>query len=100
MPAKAEGEAVLGLPAEVTQHQARACLARLLKGLRASAAPGVVVDASALAHFDSSSLAVLLAVRRESLATGKTFAVRGLSPKLRQLAGLYGVAGLLPTGAP
>jgi phospholipid transport system transporter-binding protein len=86
---------MLVLPAELTLQQAAACLAMLLQGLRAQTKPEVVVDASALLHFDSSALAVLLACRRESLAAGKTFAVRGLSPKLQQLAGLYGVAGLL-----
>jgi phospholipid transport system transporter-binding protein len=38
----------------------------------------------------------LLACRREALAAGKSFAVRALPARLRQLAGLYGVAELLP----
>ena len=86
---------MLVLPAELTQRQAKACLAMLLQGLRARKESSVVADASALSHFDSSALAVLLACRRESLAAGKTFGVRGLPPKLRQLAGLYGVGVLL-----
>jgi phospholipid transport system transporter-binding protein len=50
-----------------------------------------------LTRFDSSALAVLLECRREASALGRSFAVRGLSPRLRELASLYGVAGLLPT---
>ncbi len=86
---------MLVLPAELTLQQATACLAMLLQSLRAGAQAQVVVDASALVQFDSSALAVLLACRRESLAAGKSFVVRGLSPKLAQLAGLYGVTELL-----
>ena len=86
---------MLVLPAELTLQQATASLAMLLQGLRAGAQPEVLVDATALTQFDSSAIAVLLACRRESLAAGKTFVVRGLSPKLVQLAGLYGVTELL-----
>lgn len=56
----------------------------------------VIADASALQEFDSSALAVLLACRRQALASGKTFSVRGLPERLRHLAGLYGVGALLP----
>jgi hypothetical protein len=41
----------------------------------------------------------LLACRRESLVAGKSFVVRGLSAKLLQLAGLYGVADLMVTAS-
>ena len=34
--------------------------------------------------------------RREASALGRSFAVKGLSPRLRELASLYGIAGLLP----
>jgi phospholipid transport system transporter-binding protein len=90
---------MLVLPAELTLQQATACLAMLLQGLSARTQPEVLVDASALVRFDTSALAVLLACRRECLAAGKTFVVRHLSPKLLQLAGLYGVEELL-TGMP
>ncbi len=86
---------MLVLPAELTMQQATACLAMLLQGLRAGAQPQVLVDASALVQFDSSAVAVLLACRRESRAAGRAFVVRGLSPKLVQLAELYGVKELL-----
>jgi phospholipid transport system transporter-binding protein len=56
----------------------------------------VVADASALQQFDSSALAILLACRREALAAHKSFSVFGMPARLRQLAGLYGVAELVP----
>ena len=87
---------MLVLPAELTHVQARACLQMLVQGLRDQAAPSVVVDASALQRFDSAALAVLLEFRRESLALGKHFSIRGLSPRLADLASLYGIAELLP----
>lgn len=86
---------MLVLPAEVTHAQATAALRMLLQGLRAQAGD-VVVDASALVRFDSSALAVLLECRRTSFGLGRAFAVRGLPPRLVALAGLYGVAELLP----
>jgi len=87
---------MLVLPAELTQRQATACLQMLLQAVRGEAGGQVVADASALEHFDSSALAVLLACRRECLADGRTLAVKGLPAKLRELAGLYGVSDLLP----
>ena len=86
---------MLNLPAVLTHAQApEAALA--LKTQVAQQADGVVVDATALKQFDSSALAVLLACRRETMAAGKTFAVQGLPARLSQLAGLYGVAELIP----
>ena len=41
------------------------------------------------------ALAVLLAVRRECARAGKLFAVKGLPDRLRDLAALYGIEGLL-----
>jgi phospholipid transport system transporter-binding protein len=67
----------------------------LVQGLPSQTGPAVVVDAGSLHEFDSSALAVLLAFRRESLALGKKFVIRGLSPRLADLAKLYGVDGLL-----
>ncbi len=87
---------MLVLPAELTHAQARACLDVLLAAVRAEREPLVVADATALARFDSSALAVLLAVRRECLLDGRRLAVSGLTARLRQLAGLYGVSELLP----
>ena len=86
---------MLVLPAELTHRQAGATLRMLVQALKAQGESLVVVDAGALANFDSSALAVLLECRRECLLDGKQFAVRGLAPHLRELARLYGVLGLL-----
>nr|WP_315238726.1 STAS domain-containing protein [uncultured Albidiferax sp.] len=88
---------MLVLPAEVTHAQATASLRMLLQGLRSQTGAAVVVDATALTRFDSSALAVLLECRRESFSQGRSFAVRGLPARLAALAGLYGVAELLPS---
>jgi len=90
---------MLVLPAELTHRQATASLRMLLQGLQVHRDARLVVDASALAVFDSSALAVLLECRREALALGKTFAVQGLPAPLRSLAGLYGVGTLLAPAA-
>jgi len=88
---------MLVLPSKLTHDDAPACVYMLQQGMAAqSSGTSTVVDASALEHFDSSALAVLLECRRESSALGRGFAVKGLSPRLRELASLYGVAGLLP----
>jgi len=57
------------------------------------------VDASALQHFDSSALAVLLELRRQTQARGQSFRVTGMSARLSELAGLYGVDELLASPA-
>jgi phospholipid transport system transporter-binding protein len=90
---------VLVLPAELTHAQAPACSRMLAQALRSEPGGQAVADASALRRFDSSALAVLLECRREALALGKAFAVSQLHPRLRDLAGLYGVSELLPAAA-
>lgn len=87
------------LPAQLRHAEAPACARMLAQAVRAEAAVAVVADASALQHFDSSALAVLLEVRREALLARKSFAVQALPQRLRDLAALYGVADLLPEGA-
>ena len=87
---------MLVLPEELTHAKAPACSRMLAQALRSQAGPQAVADASALRRFDSSALAVLLECRREALAQGKSFAVSQLHPRLRDLAGLYGVSELLP----
>ena len=89
---------MLTLPSVLT-HAEAAEFARGLGPLVQTQAQTVVADASALQTFDSSALAVLLACRRESLAAGKDFSVKDLPARLRQLAGLYGVAELIPATA-
>ena len=84
---------MLTLPATLTYRQALDV--RQALSAQTNTLPAVVLDASALKQFDSSALAVLLACRRQAIATGKNFEVHGLPEKLTQLAGLYGVAELL-----
>ena len=88
---------MLVLPTKLTHDEAPACMRMLQQGLAGQSGSAAVVDASALVRFDSSALAVLLECRREAAAHGRDFAVKGLSPRLRELATLYGVAGLLPS---
>lgn len=87
--------AILVLPAEITHTQANTCVVMLREAAKATKAETVLVDASPLARFDSSALAVLLECRRDALHDGKGFAVTGLPARLRELAGLYGVSELL-----
>ena len=90
---------MLVLPSSLTHDTASACARMLQQALQSEPGSLTEVDASALVRFDSSALAVLLECRRECLQDGKGFAVRGLSPRLRELAQLYGVLALLPDPA-
>ena len=87
---------MLIFPSVVTQAQALG-VARELNAQVDTQGATVVIDASRLEQFDSSALAVMLACRRQAIAAGKSFAVQGLPSKLSQLAGLYGVAQLMPS---
>ena len=87
------------LPATATLHQAAALAATLPAAV--AAGNGVLrIDASALTELDSSTLALLLQARRLAQAAGRTVVVDGAPLKLRQLAALYGLAGLLPLAEP
>ena len=92
---------LLKLPTVLTHHQSSEWARSLKLAIRAAATDQtpVIADASALTQFDSSALAVLLDCRRESLTMGRIFLVQGLAPRLRQLAGLYGIATLIPSPA-
>jgi len=85
---------VLVLPPQLRQAEAEACLRGLLLELPAQDAV-VVVDAGPLLRFDSAALAVLLELRRQSLAISKTFAVAQMPTRLADLAALYGIGDLL-----
>ena len=85
---------MLSLPPVLTHAQAGEFSRSLRAKVAAEPAP-LVLEAGALKEFDSSALAVVLACRREALSAGKTFSVRDLPVRLRQLAGLYGVAELI-----
>jgi phospholipid transport system transporter-binding protein len=88
----------LKLPATLLHDQADACLAQWELQLAQWTAPlpaEVMLDASALAEFDSSALAVLLGLRRVLTQKGRALRVEGMTPRLRELASLYGVMDLL-----
>jgi phospholipid transport system transporter-binding protein len=94
------------LPDTVTLAQAASLLPRLDAEVDGAAAGGsgrFVMDASALAAFDTSAIALVLQARRLAEARGLVFELRALPAQLRQLAELYGVAELLsasPATAP
>lgn len=90
---------MLRLPATLTHAQAAQIVRELGSQVLLQSAE-VVLGASDLHEFDSSALAVMLACRREALALGKAFSVDSMPPRLRQLAGLYGVAELVPEALP
>ena len=90
---------MLVLPQVLTHEQATACLAMLGHALKNEPAQAVV-DCSALTRFDSSALAVLLALRRTALHDLKTLQLLAMPERLAQLAQAYGVLDLLPAAAP
>lgn len=60
----------------------------------------IVLDASGVRHFDSASLALLLACRRYAQAQGKQLHVQGWPQGLLALAQVYGVLELLDQKSP
>ncbi|MDD2845044.1 MAG: STAS domain-containing protein [Rhodoferax sp.] len=90
---------MLVLPEVITQANAVACLGALSNELAQEAGADVVVDAARLSRFDSAALALLLEMRRKVLKMGKTFALKDAPQRLQDLADLYGIAELLPSGA-
>ena len=84
------------LPEQLTLAEAARTLADLRRSLSGVTDTELVVDASALSRFDSSAVAVLLELRRDALAAGKSLRVRGWPERLQALVGLYGVQDLLP----
>lgn len=85
----------LKLPPRLLHDQANACLALWVAQLPVNLPASVGLDAAALTEFDSSVLAVLLGLRRELVHRGSVLHVTGMSLRLRELAGLYGVIELL-----
>ena len=91
---------MLNLPAVLTWREAPQALADLSRQL-ASQAPGdVTVDASALAHFDTSAIALCLECRRLAQAAEHGLLLVNAPDKLLALARLYGVSGLLTNASP
>lgn len=90
---------VLKLPQDLTFAKAVACTCAFNKELRAAygnrAHKQIVLDASAVEHFDSSALAVLMQLRRDVMALGgQGVVVASMPTRLRELSELYGVASL------
>ena len=98
----------LALPPTLTHAEVPACLQALAAAcaptgaeagvgvcVGGTAARTLVADASALAHFDSSALSILLEARRLAAVRGLSFSVQGLPVRLAGLAALYGVGDLL-----
>ena len=84
---------VYQLPAQLTHAQAATVAQQL--GSLARTQPSLRVDASALQHFDSSALAVLLTGLREASKQQNALIVSGLPDKALALARVYGVQDLL-----
>lgn len=85
----------LKLPTTLLHNQADACLAQWVAQLPLVLPSAVTLDASDLVEFDSSVLAVLLGLRRVLTHKGSALRVEGMTPRLRELASLYGVMDLL-----
>ncbi len=84
----------LTLPEKVLFGDATAVMLDLQAGLPSD--PVVQLDASALQIFDSSVVAVLLALQRRLATHGQRLQVCQRSERLQALLTLYGVAELLP----
>lgn len=93
----------LPLPQQLTHENVGVALQSSLDRIQSvatSATPrhtALQVDASALERFDSSALALLLALRRKAHALQWQFAVICLPQGLQALAHVYGVGSLLDT---
>ncbi len=78
------------------QDQAQAVAMSLTSAMTQMSLGAVVtLNASALTHFDSSALAVVLACRRTVLGCGGEFQLINLPEPLLALAQVYGVTELL-----
>ena len=86
----------IGLPERLTLEVASATLAKLQAVLQAQAGPTVELDAAGMREFDTSAVAVLLALHRGLHQQGKVLAVKHWPQRLRDLVALYGVDSLLP----
>ena len=84
------------LPATLTATEAQRTLAQMAAAIAKHEDAQVQINASALTHFNSAALAVLLECCRLAQAAGKTCLVSGAPPKLAALTALYGLDELLP----
>jgi len=87
---------VFALPARLTHELAAGCCEAFARTLApAGQGIGVQVQAQALQQFDSSALAVLLAVCRTAAQQSLALQIIGLPKRAVQLATLYGVSEIL-----
>jgi phospholipid transport system transporter-binding protein len=86
---------MLALPQNLTMAGAPETLRMLSQALQREPGDQLSIDASALRHFDSAAIAVLLECRRLAQAWGKSFEVHAAPQKLRDLAHMYGVQDLV-----
>lgn len=91
--------AALQLPATTSLEEAPALLREIDAALDGAGNGALTIDASALSHFDTSAIALLLHAQRGANARGIALQVQAVPAKLRELAGLYGVGELLPQGS-
>jgi phospholipid transport system transporter-binding protein len=87
----------LDMPAVLTHREARACLRDWVARLPVQGE--VQLEASGLQRFDSSALAVLVALQRAARARGCQVRVRQLPSQARQLARVYGIESSLGLSA-
>lgn len=88
------------LPAKASLEQAEALLSSFDAAI-AAVEPGsaLAIDASSLAEFDTSAIALLLHAQRAAAPRRIELRLAGEPGKLRELARLYGVEALLPQAA-
>lgn len=86
---------MLSTPTQLTHANAQACLADWLSRVPVERGAVVTLHAAGLQQFDSSALAVLLALRRDVLGRGQHFVLAQVPPRLTELAALYGIDELL-----
>ena len=88
---------MLALPETLTLVHAKAAVQAVEEALgHGNVETGaLILDAAALRGFDISAIAVLLEARRLAQAAGRALVVRAAPPAMVELAGLYGVDGLL-----
>lgn len=82
---------MLTLPPQLTHAKAQACLSDWLSRVPVASGAVVTLNAAQLQQFDSSALAVLLALRREVQGRGQQLVLEQVPARLCELAVLYGV---------
>jgi phospholipid transport system transporter-binding protein len=87
----------LALPEQLTMQSAAQALVALKRELSSLNGAALAIDAQGLRVLDSSAVAVLLELRRELQAAGRSFSLRHPPQRLSDLVALYGVSELLPS---